>query len=319
MPLIFSTCWGYVIGVFVTIRKAPVRDSLQSPNYLNSYLQQEWYRDRPKPLQKRRTFAVLRGPFSETRGKRNSRRWCLLLYCSSNEVMKHIVLRKDPELALKLNQYQECLAIFFWLSHFLCKGRAMGDRENTRHQSHAPQPDDQRHSKTAAEQRVEQRSVLSYLSDFGDYSSAHGVGRIRSSKRLVGKVLWSLLFVGAVGMLLFQVHLLSKKFQERPLNTFIRLEHETVSRTLTCRASTCECFHWRTGSTLSGKSIRQGWIFGQLTNSPLVAEFSPAFTQLHRKIGEGNLKKIGNDQFTVCRTWLFIAYSYERWLIYQLS
>ena len=75
-----------------------------------------------------------------------------------------------------------------------------------------------------------QSSVQSLLLDFCDYTSAHGPSRICGAKRMFQKVLWSLLFVGAVTMFTYQIYLLFQKFQSRPLNTLIRMEHDSVSK-----------------------------------------------------------------------------------------
>ena len=75
-----------------------------------------------------------------------------------------------------------------------------------------------------------QSSVQSLLKDFCDYTSAHGPSRVCGAKRMFQKVLWSLLFVGAVTMFTYQILLLYKKFQSRPLSTHIRMEHDSVSK-----------------------------------------------------------------------------------------
>ena len=72
-------------------------------------------------------------------------------------------------------------------------------------------------------------SIMALIRDFCDYTSAHGPGRIYGSKQIIRKVLWSLLFIGAVTMFSLHIFDLFKRFQSRPLNTIIRLEHDTVN------------------------------------------------------------------------------------------
>ena len=72
-------------------------------------------------------------------------------------------------------------------------------------------------------------SIMALIREFCDYTSAHGPGRIYGSKQIIRKVLWSLLFIGAVTMFSLHIFDLFKRFQSRPLNTIIRLEHDTVN------------------------------------------------------------------------------------------
>ena len=88
-------------------------------------------------------------------------------------------------------------------------------------------------------------SIMALIRDFCDYTSAHGPGRIYGSKQIIRKVLWSLLFIGAVTMFSLHIFDLFKRFQSRPLNTIIRLEHDTVSLQS----------HRRTVTTVIKKSI----------------------------------------------------------------
>ena len=72
-------------------------------------------------------------------------------------------------------------------------------------------------------------ALWSLIKDFSDYSSAHGLGRIKASKHWTLTVFWSVLFIGAVAIMTAQVHTLYKKYKSRPLTTLIEIETKTVS------------------------------------------------------------------------------------------
>ncbi|KAL9986112.1 hypothetical protein ACROYT_G000192 [Oculina patagonica] len=71
------------------------------------------------------------------------------------------------------------------------------------------------------------KSACSIVEEFCNDTSAHGLGRILPVKNRARTVIWSFLFVVAVGMLSFEVSLLLWKFQSRPLATLITMESKT--------------------------------------------------------------------------------------------
>ena len=88
---------------------------------------------------------------------------------------------------------------------------------------------DQEQSKKKEEFETEDETITSVTKDFCEYTSAHGLERIMSSKEWIRKAFWSLLFIGAVVVLGLQVFTLFNKYQRRPLNTLITLKSDTVS------------------------------------------------------------------------------------------
>lgn len=88
---------------------------------------------------------------------------------------------------------------------------------------------EQEQSKKKEEFETEEETCTSLTKDFCGYTSAHGLERVMSAKEWIRKAFWSLLFIGAVVVLGFQVYTLFKKYQRRPLNTLITLKSDTVS------------------------------------------------------------------------------------------
>ena len=74
-----------------------------------------------------------------------------------------------------------------------------------------------------------EHSIRELIGDFCDYTSAHGLGRVHGSKHIFRKVVWSLIFIGALVVFSLQIASLFAKFRAKPLSTFIRLQHDTVS------------------------------------------------------------------------------------------
>lgn len=72
------------------------------------------------------------------------------------------------------------------------------------------------------------QSAGSIVEEFCSDTSAHGLGRILPVKNRTRTVVWSFLFMGAVGVLLFEVHILLTKYLTRPLATVITVESNTV-------------------------------------------------------------------------------------------
>lgn len=71
-------------------------------------------------------------------------------------------------------------------------------------------------------------STRSIVEEFCNDTSAHGLGRILPVKNRAKTVIWSFLFMVAVGILLFQVYILFSKYKSRPLATLITVESKTV-------------------------------------------------------------------------------------------
>ena len=71
-------------------------------------------------------------------------------------------------------------------------------------------------------------SVRSLITDFCGYTSAVGPGRIHEGKNKIQKIIWVLLFVGAIAAFGVQIAALYEKFQERPLTTHVKVIHDTV-------------------------------------------------------------------------------------------
>ncbi|XP_078344009.1 degenerin deg-1-like [Oculina patagonica] len=67
----------------------------------------------------------------------------------------------------------------------------------------------------------------SLIKDFCEYTTAHGLGRIMAATHWARTVLWTLLFITAVIVLTLQVNTLFKKYQSRPLTTFVTVETST--------------------------------------------------------------------------------------------
>lgn len=71
-------------------------------------------------------------------------------------------------------------------------------------------------------------SAGSIVEEFCSDTSAHGLVRILPVKNRARTVIWSFLFMGAVGVLLFEVHILLTKYLMRPLATVLTVESNTV-------------------------------------------------------------------------------------------
>lgn len=64
--------------------------------------------------------------------------------------------------------------------------------------------------------------------DFLGYTSMHGAGRIVASRQWIRKVFWIILIMAALGVSSWQVHLLYRIYQDRPLSTHVVIAHDTV-------------------------------------------------------------------------------------------
>lgn len=73
------------------------------------------------------------------------------------------------------------------------------------------------------------KTLWTLIKGFCDYTSAHGFGRIKASKNWFLTIFWSMLFIGAVTIMTFQVYTLYMKYKSRPLTTLIEVETSTVS------------------------------------------------------------------------------------------
>lgn len=71
---------------------------------------------------------------------------------------------------------------------------------------------------------------MSVIQEFCDYTSIHGLGRTAGAKYLVQRVLWCLLFLGALGMAVFQLRELYLKYESRPVSTIMKLTNKAVSK-----------------------------------------------------------------------------------------
>ena len=80
--------------------------------------------------------------------------------------------------------------------------------------------------KTQTETRT---SVRSLITDFCGYTSAVGPGRIHEGKNKIQKIIWVVLFAGAISCFGVHFSFLYDKYQERPLATHVKVIHDTVS------------------------------------------------------------------------------------------
>ena len=84
-------------------------------------------------------------------------------------------------------------------------------------------------SQDGSEQTQKQSNTLwSLIKDFCGYTTAHGLGRIMAATHWVRTLLWTLLFLAAVAIMTVQVQALFKKYERRPLTTFVTVETSTV-------------------------------------------------------------------------------------------
>lgn len=74
----------------------------------------------------------------------------------------------------------------------------------------------------------ESKTLWSLIKDFCGYTTAHGLGRIMAATHWVRTLLWTLLFLAALAIMAVQVQALFKKYQRRPLTTFVTVETSTV-------------------------------------------------------------------------------------------
>ncbi|XP_078360038.1 acid-sensing ion channel 2-like [Oculina patagonica] len=72
--------------------------------------------------------------------------------------------------------------------------------------------------------RESKTTSWSLIKDFCDYTTAHGLGRIMAATHWARTILWALLYIGAVVVMTLQVHTLFKRYQSRPLTTFVTVE-----------------------------------------------------------------------------------------------
>lgn len=73
-----------------------------------------------------------------------------------------------------------------------------------------------------------QYSIRYLILDYCDYTSGHGPPRILASKQLIRKIFWTLLFLAALGVSIWQIYSLFQKYEKRPLSTHVSIQHETV-------------------------------------------------------------------------------------------
>lgn len=79
------------------------------------------------------------------------------------------------------------------------------------------------------EEDEKQYSIRFLILDYCNYTSGHGPPRIVASKQVIRKIFWTLLFLAALGVSLWQITILYKTYEERPLTTHVAIQHETVS------------------------------------------------------------------------------------------
>ncbi|XP_068740271.1 amiloride-sensitive sodium channel subunit alpha-like [Montipora capricornis] len=72
-----------------------------------------------------------------------------------------------------------------------------------------------------------QYSIRYLFLDFCEYTSGHGPPRILASKQLIRKIFWTVLFLAALVVSLWQISTLFEKFEARPLATHVAIQHET--------------------------------------------------------------------------------------------
>lgn len=74
----------------------------------------------------------------------------------------------------------------------------------------------------------ESKTLWSLIKDFCGYTTAHGLGRIMAATHWVRTLLWTMLFLAALAIMAVQVQALFKKYQRRPLTTFVTVQTSTV-------------------------------------------------------------------------------------------
>ena len=77
-----------------------------------------------------------------------------------------------------------------------------------------------------------QYSIRYLFLDYCEYTSGHGPPRILASKQLIRKIFWTVLFLAALVVSLWQISTLFEKFEARPLATHVAIQHETVSKSI---------------------------------------------------------------------------------------
>lgn len=71
-------------------------------------------------------------------------------------------------------------------------------------------------------------SIRFLFLDFCEYTSGHGPPRILASPQLIRKIFWTVLFLTALAVSMWQIGTLFETFKERPLSTHVAIKHETV-------------------------------------------------------------------------------------------
>lgn len=82
--------------------------------------------------------------------------------------------------------------------------------------------------KMATVEKDDRHSVSSLLFDFLGYTSMHGAGRTVASRHWLRKIFWIISIMATMAFLSWQVYTLYRLYQDRPLSTHIKIEHDTV-------------------------------------------------------------------------------------------
>lgn len=80
----------------------------------------------------------------------------------------------------------------------------------------------------ATEKEDDDFSVSFLFYDFLGYTTVHGAGRIVASRHWIKTLFWITLILGTRGVLTWQIHILYKLYEERPLTTHVAIQHDTV-------------------------------------------------------------------------------------------
>lgn len=71
-------------------------------------------------------------------------------------------------------------------------------------------------------------TVMTILEDFCGYTTSGGLERVVGTKYIVLKILWVIIFFGALTAAILQLVTLFELYQRKPISTRISLEHSTV-------------------------------------------------------------------------------------------
>lgn len=109
--------------------------------------------------------------------------------------------------------FRSFIAFYTYFSHSCCKTFGMKSsiarvRENTN--------------------QDQTETVVTILEDFCEYTTSGGLARVVGTKYFALKILWVIIFFGALTAAILQLITLFETYQHKPISTRISLEHSAV-------------------------------------------------------------------------------------------